>query len=164
MAYVGRFATTRAKLSTYLNRKIVEKGWDASHPPEIEHLVERLASLGYIDDAAFALAKARSLGQRGYGGRRVDQALRQAGVGEQDGAPAKDMAKEGATAAAVRYAQRRRIGPFAIEAPDHKGRDRALSAMLRAGHGFDLARRLIDLAPDPAASPAEVEKTVAEGQ
>lgn len=150
VAYVGRFATTRAKLGQYLRRKLNEKGWEAPRPPEIEPLVERLAKLGYIDDAAFALSKARSLGQRGYGERRVDLALRQAGVEEDDGAPAKAMAHDGATEAAIRYAQRRRLGPFAREVADRKQRDRALSAMIRAGHNFDLARRLIDLAPDPA--------------
>ena len=149
LAYVGRFATTRAKLAVYLRRKLAEKGWDAPRPPEIEPLVERLAQLGYIDDAAFALAKARSLGQRGYGERRVDLALRQAGVDDSDGAPAKAVASDGATAAAIRYAQRRRLGPFATEPADRKQRDRALSAMIRAGHNFDLARRLINLLPDP---------------
>ncbi|MDQ3079243.1 MAG: RecX family transcriptional regulator [Pseudomonadota bacterium] len=149
VAYVGRFATTRAKLGQYLRRKIAEKGWEGSGPAQIEPLVEKLARLKYVDDAAFALAKARSLGQRGYGERRVDMALRQAGVGEQDGAPAKEIATTGATAAAIRYAQRRRIGPFAFEAPDPKGRGRALSAMIRAGHSFDLARRLVDMPPDP---------------
>ena len=149
MAYVGRFATTRAKLAVYLRRKISEKGWEAPRPPEIAPLVERLARLGYIDDAAFALAKARALGQRGYGERRVDLALRQAGVEDDDGAPAKAMANNGATAAAIRYAQRRRLGPFAPEQADRKQRERALSAMIRAGHNFDLARRLIDLSPDP---------------
>ena len=34
MAYVGRFATTRAKLAVYLRRKISEKGWEAPRPPE----------------------------------------------------------------------------------------------------------------------------------
>lgn len=150
VAYVGRFATTRARLAQYLRRKLREKGWEAPRPPEIEALVERLARLGYVDDAAFALAKARSLGQRGYGERRVDQALRQAGVDDDDGAPAKALATTGATAAAIRYAQRRRLGPFAPEPTDRKQRDRALSAMIRAGHNFDLARRLIDLPPHPA--------------
>ena len=160
MAYVGRFATTRAKLATYLRRKIMEKGWDAPQAPAIEPLVERLAALGYIDDAAFALSRARSLGARGYGERRVDQALRQAGVDEADGAPAKEAASDGATAAAIRYAQRRRLGPFALERPDPKARDRALSAMIRAGHRFDLARRLIDLAPDGEADPVMVEQSL----
>ena len=160
MAYVGRFATTRAKLASYLRRKIMEKGWDAPQPPAIDALVERLAALGYIDDAAFALSRARSLGARGYGERRVEQALRQAGVGEADGAPAKEAASDGATAAAIRYAQRRRLGPFALQSPDPKARDRALAAMIRAGHGFDLARRLIDLAPDPATDIETLERSI----
>ena len=156
MAYVGRFATTRAKLATYLRRKLSEKDWESERPPDIAALVERLAALGYVDDAAFAVSKARALGQRGFGERRVDQALRQAGVGESDSAPAIDLAVSGATAAAVRYAQRRRIGPFALGGADPKRRDRAMSAMIRAGHSFDLARRLVDLAPDPDADPAEL--------
>ena len=158
MAYVGRFATTRAKLASYLRRKINEKGWDGQNPPEIAQLVERLAALGYIDDAAFALSKARTLGARGYGERRVSQMLHQSGFGEADGAPAKAAASDGATAAAIRYAQRRRLGPFAPQVPDLKARDRALAAMIRAGHGFDLARRLIDLAPDRDTDPDTLER------
>ena len=160
VAYVGRFATTRAKLAAYLRRKIIEKGWDAPQAPEIEALVERLAALGYIDDAAFALSRARSLGARGYGERRVDQALRQAGVDEADGAPAREAASDGAAAAAIRYAQRRRLGPFAPQRPDPKARERALSGMIRAGHGFDLARRLIDLPPDHGADPDALERSL----
>ena len=146
--YVGRFATTRAKLASYLQRKLRERGWDGEHPPDLGTLVERLAELGYIDDAAFALGKARSLGQRGYGERRIDQALRQAGIDDDDGVAARSLASEGAVMAAVRFARRRRIGPFAIGLADPKERDRALSAMLRAGHSFDLSRRLVNLSPD----------------
>jgi len=160
VAYVGRFATTRAKLAAYLRRKIIEKGWEAAQRPEVEQLVERLAALGYIDDAAFALSRARSLGQRGYGERRVDQMLRQAGVEQADGAPAKEAASDGATAAAIRYAQRRRLGPFALQRPDPRARDRALAAMLRAGHGFDLARRLVDLPPDQKIDPEMLERSL----
>ena len=62
LAYVGRFATTRAKLASYLARKLRERGWEAPRAPATEALVEKLAGLGYVDDAAYALAKARSLG------------------------------------------------------------------------------------------------------
>lgn len=148
VAYVGRFATTRAKLATYLARKLRERGWEGEGAPAIEALVERLARLGYIDDAAYALAKARSLGQRGYGGRRVSMALRQAGVGEDDGRAAEDASREQAVGAALRFAQRRRLGPFAAARPDPRERERAFAAMLRAGHELDLARRIIDLAPE----------------
>ena len=88
--------------------------------------------------------------QRGYGERRVDQALRQAGIGEDDGARAREAwRRASAVAAALRFAQRRRIGPFATSAPDPQAPRAGAAAMIRAGHGFDLARRLVDLAPDP---------------
>jgi uncharacterized membrane protein (UPF0127 family)/cold shock CspA family protein len=95
LGYVGRFATTRARLSSYLERKVRERGWAGQAPPDFEAVAEQLASLGYIDDAAFALSKARSLTARGYGSRRVGQSLRAAGVGEDDCEPARELAKPG---------------------------------------------------------------------
>ena len=43
----------------------------------------------------------------------------------------------------MRFAERRRIGPFAAAPADRSAREKALSAMLRAGHGIDVARRLV---------------------
>ena len=148
LSYVGRFATTRAKLVSYLGRKLRERGWSGAKDPALAELAERLARLGYIDDAAYALAKARSLGQRGYGARRVDIALRQAGVGEDDGQAARAASANAAVSSAVRFAQRKRIGPFGIAEHDLKQRQRDLSAMIRAGHDFDLAKRIIGMAPE----------------
>lgn len=145
--YVGRFATTRAKLTTYLMRKVRERGWEGDGGPEIERLVERFAETGLVDDASFALAKSRSLSERGYGGGRVRQALRAAGIDENDGEAARELAAEQAVDAAIRFARRRRIGPFASEHPDRKAREKALAAMIRAGHGFDLARAVVDALP-----------------
>src|SRR5678816_4043514 len=88
LAYVGRFATTRAKLKTYLARKVRERGWDGGSAIDLEALAERFAEQGYVDDAAYALSKSRSLTGRGYGLRRVDQSLRMAGVEDEDAAPA----------------------------------------------------------------------------
>ena len=48
--YVGRFATSRAKLTSYLKRKIRERGWDGGGEPDVEAVTERLVRLGYIDD------------------------------------------------------------------------------------------------------------------
>lgn len=145
--YVGRFATTRAKLSAYLRRKVRERGWDGASPPDVERLVERLAASGLVDDAAYALSKSRSLSERGYGSGRVRLALRAAGVDETDGEAARELAREEAAEAALRFARRKRIGPFASERPDRKGRERALAAMIRAGHSLELARTLIESEP-----------------
>jgi regulatory protein len=145
--YVGRFATTRAKLSTYLNRKLRERGWEGGAPPEVEKLVERLAASGLIDDALYAQSKARSLTERGYGMARVRQSLRAAGIEEADGAEAQDLAAKGAADAALRFARRRRIGPYAVTVLDRAGRQKALAAMVRAGHGFELARAVVEAEP-----------------
>lgn len=147
LRYVSQFATTRAKAGDYLRRKLRERGWSGEGSPDLDGMVSKLAELGYIDDAAFARAKAGSLGARGYGLRRVSQALAQAGVGQADGEDARNLAEDGAVEAALRFARRRRIGPFATGPGDPAAREKALAAMLRAGHGFALARTIVNAAP-----------------
>ena len=81
LAYVGRFATTRAKLRDYLQRKVRERGWDGAAAPDSRH-GRALRRDGYVDDEAYALSKSRSLTGRGYGaaaGRAV--AARRGGRG-----------------------------------------------------------------------------------
>jgi regulatory protein len=145
--YAGRYATTRSKLAAYLARKLRERGWEGPGPAPVERLVERFADLGYVDDRAFASARAAALTRRGYGERRVDQALRAAGIGREDGDPAREEARAGAWTAALRFAERRRIGPFAAETADRDARQKAAGAMIRAGHPVAMVRRLLDAAP-----------------
>ncbi|HEY8434935.1 MAG TPA: regulatory protein RecX [Sphingomicrobium sp.] len=146
--YVGRYATTRAKLRAYLSRKLRECGWNEAREPDLDGLANRFCELGYVDDAAYALAKSQALASRGYGKRRLSEKLRVAGVGEEDSGEARDHADAHALEAALRFAERRRIGPFAAEPPeDPKQRERAIAAMVRAGHSFDLARVIARLEP-----------------
>ncbi|HET7816720.1 MAG TPA: RecX family transcriptional regulator [Sphingomicrobium sp.] len=156
LRYVGRYATTRAKLAAYLGRKLRERGWDGGGEPPVAQLVERFARSGLVDDAAFAMAKSRSLVERGYGAGRVRQALRAAGVDEEDGREARELAAAEAASAALRFARRRRIGPFATATADPKTRERALAAMVRAGHAFEIARRLVDCRPGEAIDAEEL--------
>jgi len=150
LSYAGRYATSRVRLCAYLARKLRERGWGEPGEPPLAALVERMAALGYVDDRAFAAGRAAALGRRGYGERRVADALRAAGIEEDDAAAARETAREGAWAAALRFAERRRIGPFAPAEPDPKGRQKALAALVRAGHPPRLARRLV------AARPGEI--------
>lgn len=145
--YVGRFATTKAKLATYLGRKIRERGWDGERPPAVDDLVARLAGLGYIDDSAFATARAASLQRRGYGERRVNQALYAAGITDDDATAARVQLEDGAWGAAMRFAQRKRLGPYAAELPDPPARQKAFAAMMRAGHPMNMVRRLLGAGP-----------------
>ncbi|TVV73706.1 regulatory protein RecX [Sphingomonas solaris] len=147
LAYVGRYATTRAKLRAYLLRKLGERGWGGEGAPPVEPLIARCADYGYVDDRQFATMRAAALSRRGYGPRRVGDALRAAGVEPDDAAPARATAGDDALATALAYARRRRIGPHAPAPLDPDRRRKALAAMLRAGHDFTIARRIIEMAP-----------------
>lgn len=160
LAYVARFSTTASKLEAYLHRKIRERGLvdddggDALDQVEVvSKIVERIVELRYVDDEAYAKARSGSLLRRGYGGRRVDEALRHAGVDDgvrQEASPGLAQARE----AALIMARKRRFGPFAPlpidsegdERPpiDPKTREKQIAAMLRAGHEMDIVRTIID--------------------
>lgn len=146
LRYVERFATTRGKLTDYLNRKVRERGWDGP-PADPRAVAERMAALGYVDDRAFAEARASAMSRRGLGERRVRTAFRAAGIDGEDAEAATSGLGAQAVETALAFARRRRIGPFAAEPADRDQRDKQVAAMIRAGHGFTLARRIASLAP-----------------
>jgi regulatory protein len=151
--YAGRYATTRARLEAYLARKLRERGWGGEGEPPVARLVERFAEFGYVDDGAFAASRASSLGRRGYGERRIADSLRAAGIAPEDASPALERAREEAWAAALRFAARKRLGPFAAAPADREARQKAAAAMLRAGHPIELVRRLLDASPGDVPDP-----------
>ncbi|MDE8652704.1 RecX family transcriptional regulator [Novosphingobium album (ex Liu et al. 2023)] len=160
LAYAARFATTRARLESYLRRKLRERGWDGAREPDVAALGARFGAAGYIDDAAYARMKADSLLRRGYGRRRVGEALQAAGIA----GDLRAQVNPGAAAerqAALALARRRRLGPFGAAPLDRPARDRQVAAMLRAGHSLDNARQIVD-APDADAALAWAES--AEGE
>ena len=168
LSYVARFASTGARLEAYLARKLKERGTavDADGREvriDVPALVARLIALGYVDDAAYARMRTRDLGARGYGARRVDQALWAAGVDEAirtETAPGEAASRR----AAALMARKRRLGPFGAGTEDdadpldiRKAREKAVAAMLRAGHDYEHVRFILD-----AAGPDDVEAWVEE--
>lgn len=148
LTYVSRYATSRHKLSEYLRRKLRERGWDGEAEPPVDALVAELAENRFVDDRAYAGMKADGLSRRGYGPRRVRQALDAAGIEGDDAAEALKVAEADSMAAALAYAKRRRLGPFSTHPDDPDRRRKALAAMLRAGHAYLTARRILDLSPE----------------
>ncbi|MCJ8157142.1 RecX family transcriptional regulator [Sphingomonas sp. LaA6.9] len=145
--YVERYATTRARLRGYLERKLRERGWAGESEPPHEAIVARFAERGYVNDRLFAESRAEALARRGYGARRVDSALRIAGIEDADAEIARVQAGERAWDAALTYARRKKIGPFAPEPSEEKRQQKQLAAMLRAGHPFEFAKLLVSASP-----------------
>ena len=163
LAYVARFSTSAGKLRAYLARKLRERGFDGEEGPDVDALVDRFVERGYGDDEAYGRAKAGGLLARGYGARRVDDALRAADLDENlrtDLAPGENDRR----LAVLALARRRRFGPFGQLAlaqgeERHKLREKQLAALMRAGHDFAHARQVCE-----AATPEELERWVAEDQ
>ncbi|MBA4355021.1 MAG: hypothetical protein C0409_10030 [Novosphingobium sp.] len=155
LAYVARFATSAGKLGDYLKRKLRERGWEGEgacdgQGPDIAALVERFVALGYVDDATFARAKAQGLLRRGYGARRIDQALGAAGIAETLREESRGNEADRRSAALV-MARKRRFGPFgAGGTADRALREKQVAAMLRAGHPLDHVREVVNALSEQA--------------
>lgn len=150
LAYVARFATSRAKLSRYLTRKIHESEWvDAIEADAArDAAVAKMARLGFLDDRQYASMRGSAMTRRGLGARRVKAQLRVDGITEADAGEAVEAAEAGALGAALGFARRRRFGPFAARATDDPAqRERQVAAFARAGHAPALARRILAIAP-----------------
>lgn len=165
LSYLARFATSSAKLEAYLWRKIRERGVaEDGDPIDVGAVVARMVELRYVDDEAYARARSSGLLRRGYGARRVDQALRAAGIEEElraDAAPDERSAR----AAALAFARKRGFGPFggcagAGEPIDRARREKQIAAMVRAGHDFATARQMVyaEQAEDAERWASEVEE------
>ncbi len=150
LAYVARFATSAAKLEDYLRRKLRERGWEGEGDPPIAAIAAKFVDNGFIDDAAYARAKSGSLLRRGYGQRRIGQALHAAGIAEdvREDVRAGESAQRHAALAMVR---KRRFGPFGPGAADRAIREKQIAALLRAGHRLDSARELVNSPTEQAA-------------
>ncbi|WP_010542838.1 regulatory protein RecX [Sphingomonas elodea] len=153
LRYVERFATTRARLTAYLTRKLRERGWEGDMPPDPEGVAERMAERGYVDDRAFAEARVRALARRGMGARRVTMALRQDGIDAEDTADLAEAIAADALRSALVFARRRRFGPFASSTADRELHKKQVAAFLRAGHPAEFAFRILSMEPgeDPDA-------------
>jgi regulatory protein len=145
LAYVGRYATSCARLAAYLNRKITERGWVDESIPPVAELVTQFQSLGYVDDEAFAKTRGESLLRRGYGPNRLKLSLRVSGIGTDIIDRTANVDDEDAMAAAMVFARRKRIGPYARDPETQDNRQKMIAALLRAGHSYEVSRKILAL-------------------
>ena len=160
LAYVARFATSRAKLLRYLARKVRESEWmdDIDAMAACEAVADRMEALRYLDDRQYAAMRAGAMTRRGLGVRRVKAQLHVDGITAEDSGEAIEAAENAAVAAAVGFARRRRFGPFAVRATeDPKLRERQVAAFMRAGHSLALARRILAVPPGDNAALAALD-------
>lgn len=147
MHYVGRFATTRGKLATYLRRKVRERGWSGDDSPDIQALVEEFAERDYVNDQSYAEGKTAALKRRGMGAYRIKAALQGAGIENDLIEDLTHLTDDEGQRLALDFARRRKIGPYASLPPDDRILKRWMAAFLRAGHSVTNARLVLLMQP-----------------
>ena len=156
--YLGRYTASRQRLREVLRRfarRKLDSHDDAEVVRAIEAVIEDCVRLGYVDDAAFALARARSRRRGGRSSLAIRRSLQEHAIDpdlvDAALAAADEETTDGELAAALRHAARRRIGPFAARPGDGATRQRHLASLARAGFSLAIARQVMDLADIEAA-------------
>ena len=156
--YLGRYASSRHKLvqilQQFANRKLTD--YDADDiAAAIHQTVDKCSQLGYLDDWQFAVTVARSQRRLGRSQAVIRRRLRQHALGDDIIAHALVEADEnsahGDLQAAIRFAQRRRLGPFARRnsahyqrLDSHQRRMHDLRAMTRAGFSIVISQQVLE--------------------
>jgi regulatory protein len=146
--HLARYAATRTGLERVLFRRIARWARQAEGEREAtaaavaaakaaaKQVVERLVAAGAVNDAAFAVARARRLARAGSSRQRIAAHLARHGIA--------GAAAAAALLAALVLARRRRIGPFRT-APlaDSDAARRELATLARAGFPHGVARAVL---------------------
>ena len=156
--YLGRYASSRHKLAQILQRFATRKLTD--YDPDdiataIQQTIDHFSKLGYLDDQQFAVTVARGQRRLGRSQAVIRQRLRQHALDDdliaQALAEADENRANGDMQAAIRFAQRRRLGPFAQRRnarhqhlDTHQWKQRDLGAMARAGFSMSTSRLVLD--------------------
>ena len=128
---------------------MVHDALSGEHQQWIADLVKKCARLGYVDDAAYAQMRARSLFARGKPSRSITQDLIHKGLSPvtiKVALAGLEASEEGDIdkAAVIRMAKRRRFGPFQPDPDRAKPRDKQIAAIMRAGFRYALAAWVVD--------------------
>ena len=155
--YLGRYASTSAQLEVVL-RKFVKRKLELADPAlldsSIRDVIESCIRLGYIDDAAFIRSQFRQGLRSGHSQRRILLKLAQKGISrdlalsvlqDSDDDALPDDKTE--LAAALIYARKKSIGPFASTPPScPEVKKKHMGRLARNGFSFDVVRKVMALA------------------
>ena len=116
--YLGRYTSSRQRLREVLQR-FARRKLEHFEPAEISRAIDAVIAeclrLGYVDDAAFAMTRARSKRRGGRSALAIKRSLAEHQIDhllvEAALVAADESLADGELAAALRHAARRRIGP-----------------------------------------------------
>lgn len=149
MAYLERFGGTADRVRRVLEkraaRSVEELGTDPAEAARaIDAVIEKLARLGFLDDARFIAGRVRALRRRGKSARAVRATLVAQGLDAElvERALSDDPSDDLDAARAL--VRRRRLGHYRPAEEREAQRERDLARLARAGFSYDVALRALD--------------------
>ena len=156
MNYVERYDCSTAGLVGVLKRKIYRSSRlhtiDVDElQAEIPNIIEEFTEKNWINDQRYAENLSRSLFRQGSSLQAIRFKLIEKGVASglaeetiEALAEESDLSKQDIDlAAAISYAEKRRIGPFRLNDDLEAFRDKDLGALARRGFSFEIAEKVI---------------------
>jgi regulatory protein len=154
--YLARYEASVQSLRRVLKRRVERWSRAEGQAQEgaaaaIEAVIALLVGRGAVDDARYAASKTLSLFRGGRSARAIRAALASRGIAPELAEAALAgrcnealHPEEPDIDAALRWAQKRRLGRFRPPAQRLAKRDRDLAALGRAGFSWEIARAVVD--------------------
>jgi regulatory protein len=148
---LGRRMHTEKQLRDAISRKARQKFEDITDE-QVEALATIAVKFGYdnlaLDDTTYAEIASRSGAREGRSKRAIAQKLTIKGVDRDTAATA--VAELDDLRAALVMARKRAFGPFRKAEPDEKRRAKEMSAFVRGGFAFEIARTVSEMTLEDA--------------
>lgn len=148
--YLERFDSSSANLRQVLKRRVLDYArnmpdFDVSAAEEwIEEIVSRFEGLGYINDSRYAEFKIDNYLLSGKPERYIRQKMLQKGIGEDVVSQILDNREFDEEAMALRFAAKKKIGPFRQDGESRRiNRQKDLAVLVRAGFRYDISAKII---------------------
>ena len=156
-AYLARFPATKVKLRKVLLRWAARRGVKTDEQ-QLANLIDNLQENGWLDDEKFALARARSLLHRGSSLLDIRTRLAKDGIEREqiqqtlETLTENEDKEEVEILAALRVAQKKRLGPFrdpsrnpmpADRGQREKSRKKDIGTLARKGFGWGVVQKIM---------------------
>lgn len=152
--YLERFSSSSQNLKSVLMRRVRRSAYHHDTDPEegaewIDEIISRFLDSSLLDDRVYADSRVRSLHARGNSRKTILMKLRAKGIGAELVEPVleqlgQDENEDVDLIAALKFAKRRRLGPYRIDDQREERREKDMAALARAGFSYHIAQQVVE--------------------
>ena len=151
--YIEKYSPSKQQIKVYLLKKYLTKIKGTQTKKEVSNIIDEivlnLEKHKLINDELYSDSKARMFLRRGYSLNKINQSLRNKGVGTEHIKKSIDKIKEDKIepdfVSALRLCKRRRIGALRPGANRELFYKKDMGILARNGFSFELSKRVLDL-------------------